>query len=872
MPISVTSGGKFKEVAYGCKDIDLMFGLLGISRYGTQSYLPPGVAGSFEGASRRNLERNVPVVVEDDGLVTLLRNSTNGQWNGAYYSYYTAADSGLLTNYRPTNTRYLPKFLPNHKPSTVCRGTDGVFLGMATPNAGGTDVPFIALTSGTLNQDLHVGCVLTGWSTPDTRRTVPVIDGNYVYIFYWDITGIQLNVTRLAIADIRANESVTPTTITGWTTTRSWAPTVSGNDKIILSEASSSLSNPGQPSYISNPDSNFKVDSPMYSGWELHGASNGAGKIRLRLGSEYYSVTTDNIDHRTWWQLSLVVDVNAKTATPDTGVSLPIQSTYNTSTQTISQTGPVVISRASGEGTSLGNWYPSLAFNLSKGKMYSYGTPNEGVARMFVSDMVDGLTSEYAALIFNSPVTLQQNLMIADAFGSAVGGELRKPHLLPSNRILTYGFYNPSPGQIASGWVLSEMGADGFAYSTIAGNLTGRAPTTNRAPVSADNYVGGISEVSATGVVTYTPAQFSSGNRLSCPQSLDGNLQPVNGNVVSITQTLLDSTLTQLLAGASIVSSDATKKALSVFVPQNTSLPAILTAMVIADDGTAWSIIGTAVPNTRTAAITQLNSVTYSNKVQTGNSNANRSIGTANPTSCASIYEGTDCWMFSVTGRTAVSYPGNSNTVSWRGYFTKASSNTIISGSLSAIAEYTYINNQQIGLATPWGFGYLNAQVDREVLSGTAISFVPTAKSMAEYNAWVAGTPKVLISQIVAQGWYVYFTEEMPLLINGKEHTLPIVTVDLTTIKADPSNSTFYAYAQALEDGSARYLVLATPAVETSSYFHIGNVYTDATHVLNHTIQKTTMFGGKHLSPTRRGNSIPVSSGNPAVGGGEYLW
>lgn len=872
MPISAVNGDKFKQVAYGCNDIDMMFSLLGISRFGTQSYLPPGVAGSFEGASRRNTERNVPLVVEDDGLVTLLRNSTNGQWNGAYYSYYNVADSGALTGYRPTNTRYLPKFLPNHKPATVSRGSDGVFLGMATPNAGGADVPFVALTSGTLNQDLHVGCVLTGWTPTDLRRTVSVIDGDYVYLFYWDIAGIQISVWQIAIADIRANESVTPTAITGWTTTRSWAPTVSNNAKIILSESTTTLSNPGQTAYISNPDSNFKVDSPVFSGWEIHGASNGAGKIRLRIGSEHYSVTNDNMDQRGWWQLSLVVDVNAKTATPDTGVTLPLQLTYNLTTQTITRTGAVVIDRTVAEGAPLGNWYPSLAFNLIKGKMYAYCTPNEGVARLRVSNLANGIASEYTALVFNTPVSLQQDLLIADAFGSAVGGELRKPHLLPNNRILTFGLYNPSPGQIAGGWVLSEMGADGFSYDTLAGTITGRAPTVNRAPASADAYVGGISEVSATGVVTYTPAQFSSGNRLSCPQSINENLQPVNGNVVSIPQSLLDSTLSALLSVASITVSDATKKALSVFVPLNTSLPAILVALVIADDGAAWSVIGTATPNNRSSGITQLASVTYCAKAQTGNGNANRSIGMSNPMGGASIYEGSDCWMFSVTGRNMVLYPGNANSINWRGYFAKASPSTMVQASLVALADYTYMNDQNVAIATPWGFGHLNAQVDRATMSGTSISFIPTAKSIAEYNAWVDGTPKMLVSQIVAQGWYVYFTEEMPLLINGKERTLPITTVDLTEVKTNPANSTFYAYAQGLDDGTARYLVLATPAAETSSYFHIGNIYTDATHVLNHTIQKTTMFGGKHLSPTRRGNSIPVSSGNPAVGGGEYLW
>ena len=471
MPISALNGDKFKQVAYGCNDIDMMFSLLGISRFGTQSYLPPGVAGSFEGASRRNTERNVPIVVEDDGLVTLLRNSTNGQWNGAYYSYYTVADSGALTSYRPTNTRYLPKFLPNHKPVSVSRGSEGVFLGMATPNAGGADIPFIALTSGTLNQDLHIGCVLTGWTPTDLRRTVSVIDGDFVYLFYWDTAGIQISVWKIAIADIRANQSVTPTAITGWTTTRSWAPTVSNNAKIILSEATTSLSNPGQPSYISNPDSNFKVDAPVYSGWEVQGASNGAGKIRLRVGSEYYTVTNDNMDQRAWWQLSFVVDLNAKTVTPDAGVSLPIQSTYDPATQTISRTGPVVIDRAKAEGVPLGNWYPSITFNLTKRKMYAYCTPNEGVARLRVSDLVAGLTSEYDALVYNVQVSLQQDLLIADAFGSAVGGELRKPHLFPNNRVLTYGFYNQSPGQITGGYVMSELGADGFAYSTLAGNM-----------------------------------------------------------------------------------------------------------------------------------------------------------------------------------------------------------------------------------------------------------------------------------------------------------------------------------------------------------------------------------------------------------------
>lgn len=868
MTISVTDGGVFKEVAYGCVDIDLMFGLMGIARYGTQSYLPAGVAGSFEGASRRNSQRNVPMVVEDDGTVTILRNATNGELNGAYYSYYTVADSGALIEYRPTNARYLPKFLPNHKPEYVAQGSEGVFLGMAKPNAGGDLVPFIALTSGTLNQDLHVGCVLN-WTIPDVRLTSPVIDGNYVYIFNWNLTGIQLNVWRVAIADIRANETVTPTQITGWTTTRSWAPTVTNNDKIILAEAASSLNNPGQTAYVSNPDSNFRQDGPNYSGMELRGASNGAGKIRLRLGSEYYTVTTDNGDQRAWWQLSLVVDVNAKTATPDAGVNLPIQVTYNPTTKVITRTGAIVMDRGIGEGVPLGNWYPSLAFNLVKGKLYAYGTPNEGVGRLRVSNLKAGLTSVYDALLFNNTVTIQQDLLLVDAFGSAVGGELRKPHLFPNNYIMTYGFYNSSPGVINSGWVMSKMGADGFAYNTLAGDITGFAPTVDRVPVSAAGYIGGISEVMADGSVTYTPTQLNSG-RLSCPMFVNERMT-ASGPTISVTQAVLDAAANTLIAAAGIT---AATFGVSLFASQRlVAIPAIITVMVIATDGTAWSIIGTGVPNPRTGgAITSIGSVTYSSKVQTGSGAANRTLGLMDPAAGNYVYEGTDCYIVSITGRHTVFYPGNANNINWRGYFSKSAAGTLNTSSLVALADYSYINNQDLPMAIPGSFGHVAGAASRDTLSGTAILYTPTCTNMAGYNTWADGATKMLVSQIVAQGWYVYFTEQMPLFSKGRTHTLPIVTVDLTTIKANPANSTFYAYAQALDDGTAQYLVLATPAAETDSYFHIGNIYTNATQVASHTITKTTMFGGKHLSPTRRGNSIPVSSGNPAVGGGEYLW
>lgn len=871
MPQSVVHNGKFKKVGYTCSDLQDSFALMGLARYGTQDYLPVGVAGSFEGASRILGQRVLPMVVEGDGTVVMLRNATNGITYGAYYSYMPTSEDGVVTGHFPTNSRYQPKFLGSRVARTVGRGSPGVFVGVSSDADNQNSKLFITLTSGTMNQDLHTGCEITGLSIPNLALLTPVIDQSTVYLILHNGTNnLQFTVYSVSVAAVQGGGSVAVTPVSGWTTKRPWSTDVVNNANIVLTTAASSLNNSGSESYISTPGSGITVDNVYQSGIYISAASDGAGKIRILTGAEQYIVNSALASNRAYWALSFVIDVVAKTATPDTGVTLPMVVTSDTSGGNF--TGPLYQPRETHDGAANGNNFSSTAYGLVKKRAYTYSTPNQGVAQMFTSKLVGDYASVFAVLMYNRKMDRVNIKQMADMYGSAVGGELRKPQWLPGNKLLSYGLINPTPGVSAYGWTLSQLGADGYNYTTLAGTLLGFAPTIDRKYVSTAEAVAyGISDIAANGAITYSPAQLNA-TRYSCPQYLDGNLQPVNDTVISVAQSLLNSAGSAVFSAAGITGSSGIVT--SLYVPQNPNIPAII--HIVARDTTAntdWSIVGTCTLDTRTGAITAITNVTYLTKWQIGGTGQGTGIDLHTPGMGMTIYEGTDCWFVSFGHRYHGTYVGNSHTAVWRGIVAKSAPGAFVSGSLVATTDVTYLSNDYTPFAVPgWGFGYVDGVLGNGI-GGTAIIFRSTGKTIAEYNSWTVTGTKMLLSQMVAQGWIVYFTEETPLLSeNGKTYHLPITTIDLTTIKANPASSTFYAYVQVVSDTVAEYVISTTPLTETTALFHIGNVVTNATQIDSHTIAKTTMFGGKHLSPLQRGNSIPVSSGNPASGTGEYLW
>ena len=868
MTLSVNQNGSFKEIGYGCQDLEDAFALMGLVRYGTQDYLPAGVAGSFEGAARRVSSRVVPMTVEDDGTLVMLRNATNGLRDGVYYSYVGLTDAGEMQAYRPTNTRYLPKFLPNHTPVTIGRGNDGVFLGYANNNSDSSSALFVALTSGTFNQDLHVGAVLTGIN-PDPVHCSPVISGDALYILVRDATlGLAFAVWSAPLASIRSNDTVALTQVTGWTTVRGWSSNVTGNAQIYFAEGASSLNNAGKASYLSQPN-NLTVDNVYQSGIDFELAADGNGKIRVLYGAEHYVVASDQTSSRSYWRLSFVVDPVAKTATPDAGVSLPLRPSY--ANGVVSFPGALYTLRSDFDASPLGNYYVSTAYSLVRQRMYTYATPNSGPASLYSATLDKAYSRRFDMLLYTRRTLNPAGQQAADAFGSAVGTELRKPQHLPNGNLMVYSLGNSIPGQLTEGYVRAKLGADGFSYATLAGNFTGFAPTVDRAYINESvngEKLYGISNIAANGTVTYSPAQMGP-DRLSCPRFLDEYLNVSGSETMTVTQANLDSVVAAVANGAGLGTLLQFRG--TVYIPQNPNIPAIVHVILVTSDKRGFGVVGTCVASARTGNIT-LSGGTYLNRYQMVAVGQAIESYFSYPSHGMTIYEGTDCWFVSFAGRYRLGYVGNGSSVSWRGVVAKSAPGSFVSGSLVGAMDYHYLNSGNPPFAVPgWGFGYLDGNNSSGRLSGSALLFVPVGKTLADYNAWSAGTTKVLLSQSVAQGWVVYFTESSPLLLQGKAYSLPITNIDLTKVDPSPANKTFYAYVQ-LVDGVASYVISGTPLTETASRFHIGNITTNASQISAISITKTTMFAGKHLSPSRRGNSIPVSSGNPASGGGTYLW
>ena len=112
----------------------------------------------------------------------------------------------------------------------------------------------------------------------------------------------------------------------------------------------------------------------------------------------------------------------------------------------------------------------------------------------------------------------------------------------------------------------------------------------------------------------------------------------------------------------------------------------------------------------------------------------------------------------------------------------------------------------------------------------------------------------------------MYFTEVTPVILNGQYLQIQPVTVDLTTIQANPANITFYVYVT-VNNGVASYVISATPQAETVNNMFIGTIVTGATSITSINLQKVSRIDKYRLSRTSQGSAISVSSGNPDVAG-----
>ena len=117
-----------------------------------------------------------------------------------------------------------------------------------------------------------------------------------------------------------------------------------------------------------------------------------------------------------------------------------------------------------------------------------------------------------------------------------------------------------------------------------------------------------------------------------------------------------------------------------------------------------------------------------------------------------------------------------------------------------------------------------------------------------------------LSSPYLSGGWTVYFTTDESVVFNGRQYTLPAGSINLLDLDPSPGNKTFYVYAR-LNEGTAEYYVTVDPLPDSVFQMWIATITTNATQV--ETIDRFNVFSmnGYRVSEVKRGGAIPASSG-----------
>lgn len=861
--------------AYSREELLNVVSLLPLSHYGTHTYLPAGVSGFFNGAAENISYRKEKLLLEDDGTLVLLRTGTNGSVEGVYYSYLSNAlvveDMNLTVN---TNKQYQPGYFGSDRYAVSLIGSDEKLVvgTYKTYSNTGTGI-FISVTNGTLNDTQHNGILIPGTSLSTIvpqgiLQFVLMANDGSLYFFSTDTDNNKFEVVVVnATIDIGAG-TISATRLTNWTTKTFYNTTVSAQNNLIIQQKTESTLASDKP-YVLRPNTLLGYGTYLTS-VDLYVAQEpGTNNFRLRVNGDAWGAT-GSYDTRPQHSFSYTFNTSTRQCTLDAGndigsFSAPLVIT-DTGTQLIS-TGNVINSDDFYNHNGYRNIYSSYYYS-NTGRAFCVSSPN----------LAESLTMQSAVYPIQSTYNLQNVRavhgldfkagIVRPTFGSAVGSYINGVEILPNNSTKQYsrssdtGFLRPS-------YSVHKATPD-FTFSSLTrGTILGYEPTVER------NFVGDvisnralISSVSGNNVVT-NGGIFMCNIRYTQPLSYDKNM--LTTGTISITPSVLDSLRDSEFA--KVIStwnlSGPNGREFILYVPQQTDIPAFAMLSAVNNNNQNYIKIIEVNVNTRTGNIT---SATWSRDVYEGlhgtNYRTNAAGGVGSSAFGLSIYDmGT---TYFIGGSNPLTLPtiGNTNTQQFRSIVTKATkqfSSFIITGE-----HPSYDQGVQPAALPGIGFGLLYG-IDQN----NKMVFSKIGTTMADYNNWTTtGDPINVVSQDVAQGFIVYFTENTPVMLSGKSFTLPITNIDLTTIKPNPANSTFQVYVK-MDQGLVKYHITPDVISETGTtaynLFWIGSITTNALQITDINIQKRSRLDIYGASLEAAGSSFPVSYGLPS-GNGTINW
>lgn len=126
-------------------------GIVPLSRFGGDSFIPPNISGSFEGLG--SVAETTGFCLEANGTLMLLTNHFDGRQEGLYFSYmqdYKAANPKIIYSGYKYKSPILEALGVN--PTAIISGSNNKAIMVGVPN---TDNWFVALTNGTFDPSAH---------------------------------------------------------------------------------------------------------------------------------------------------------------------------------------------------------------------------------------------------------------------------------------------------------------------------------------------------------------------------------------------------------------------------------------------------------------------------------------------------------------------------------------------------------------------------------------------------------------------------------------------------------------------------------------------------------------------------------------------
>lgn len=852
-------------------DVDYIVNQFPVSQYGAINNNPIGVSGTFDGGSTMAYYSSMPVLLENDGTLALLRPGSNGSTINYYYTYINTPETSTDPNttiqkYYSGSSKNIVFYDSYTKDTLIYEDIDN-------------HVIHIVQTNGTLQKASHTEATVPRSSIPGNILSA-LKAGNYVYIFTLYNPGFNTNnpisinntyndpfqfvVYRVPVSEIVAGTISTFQQVTGISGQNMYGVANSGANSIQIADVWASTNGTGTQSFIKYP-AGVNISPFTYS---IIGAAKSYFDGTNILFSFYTNCYTINNTARVDTMYGFTVTFNPSTNVYSTDLTAtPITATGGT-TGAISWNNPYSInsSKIYGTGGSVSDGNSSSWYITDTGVQYAVKEKYVLHDYYYITRCtINGFTNKADAYkIRNRTLTNTSNTQVTGDYASRVGDQLTGGSPISSTRIMftgtgTYNGVNYSKYYRG----ISDIGTTTtYTYNSFErGTITGYAPQAFRVPFGDNNESRMRSKISlcdAAGNVTAYGCAFLEGVILSAGYQFNASTLTYN-STLSITNTTLVNLKNAIIANAGVTGIIDSKIGL-YYVPDSSYCKSIATVPVVTSSGGQYifaTVDCTVTSGTITAAT--LNTVFHN-----GTYSSMQSINNAAETlakSGLSCVKYSDFTYISFSGLFNYTVPGDSNELTCCGVVSgNTVSNPIVSysyhvnGNSPSAREYSYIPNL--------GFGYyLYGNTDK----GTKLIFKNCGNTLAQFNSNVAagtGTDVVILAQDIPVGFYIYFTEVTPLFMGGQYFDIPISVVDLNKVTASPGNKTYYLYIQLIL-GTPTYVASLTQIPESNINMYIGTATTDGTKVSSLNIKKVSRFDLYRPSLTQIGSAFPVSSGNP---------